>query len=347
MSRSVLHALHVIFVTLLLVSVTATAELRIASWNIQNLGWGEVKRFDYLTEIAQRFDLLAIQEVMNREAIERLQGELEVTTNESWGLVNSHRLGESRYKEKYAFLWREAAVEFTGEALIYIDDAERFVREPMAARFRSRSTDQRFVFSTLHAVYGNTVAERAAEAEALRSYFLWLKEVFAEGDPIIIGGDFNLAPHHPAWERLREVAFPAITEGATTVSTIEGRYANLYDNFWITRGTPFPIKESGILLVPEILDLTHEDMRRYVSDHVPVYIRLEGAPPVSDARVTIDVDPDKEPTTTGRLRGNRNSRIVHRPDCPSYDQVAKHNRVHFETKDDAKDAGYRLARNCP
>lgn len=56
-SRSVLHALRVIFVTLLLVSVTATAELRIASWNIQNLHWGEVKHFDYLTEIAQRFDL--------------------------------------------------------------------------------------------------------------------------------------------------------------------------------------------------------------------------------------------------------------------------------------------------
>ncbi len=37
-------------------------------------------------------------------------------------------------------------------------------------------------------------------------------------------------------------------------------------------------------------------------------------------------------TTTGAVRGNRNSRIYHLPECPSYGAVAERNRVPFQTE---------------
>lgn len=47
------------------------------------------------------------------------------------------------------------------------------------------------------------------------------------------------------------------------------------------------------------------------------------------------------------IRGNRNSKIFHRPDCPSYNAMASRNIVEFGSESEALNAGYRLARNCP
>ena len=50
--------------------------------------------------------------------------------------------------------------------------------------------------------------------------------------------------------------------------------------------------------------------------------------------------------TDGSIRGNKNSKIYHLPDCPDYDKIAPHNRVSFRTREEAEKAGYRVARNC-
>jgi endonuclease YncB( thermonuclease family) len=60
--------------------------------------------------------------------------------------------------------------------------------------------------------------------------------------------------------------------------------------------------------------------------------------------------PTVNPTTTlpeaGEIRGNKRSMIYHWPGCPNYDDIAYHNRVSFETRAAAEQAGYRAARNC-
>jgi endonuclease YncB( thermonuclease family) len=50
---------------------------------------------------------------------------------------------------------------------------------------------------------------------------------------------------------------------------------------------------------------------------------------------------------SGLIRGNKNSMIYHWPGCPNYDDIAPHNRVPFQTREEAERAGYRPARNCP
>lgn len=48
-----------------------------------------------------------------------------------------------------------------------------------------------------------------------------------------------------------------------------------------------------------------------------------------------------------QIRGNRRSKIYHRPDCPDYDRISPRNRVPFGSATDAEQAGYRVAGNCP
>lgn len=63
-------------------------------------------------------------------------------------------------------------------------------------------------------------------------------------------------------------------------------------------------------------------------------------PPVSIPR-------DAEGRFSTGIIGNQDSHLYHRPDCPSYEQIASENRVEFASETEAEAAGYRLAGNCP
>lgn len=57
--------------------------------------------------------------------------------------------------------------------------------------------------------------------------------------------------------------------------------------------------------------------------------------------------PTSESLNSFPILGNKRSRKYHWPDCPSYNQIAKRNRVPFGSTQEARDAGYVLAGNCP
>lgn len=50
---------------------------------------------------------------------------------------------------------------------------------------------------------------------------------------------------------------------------------------------------------------------------------------------------------SGAVRGNRNSGIYHLPNCPDYEKIGFRNRVSFRTEEEARQNGFRKARNCP
>lgn len=50
---------------------------------------------------------------------------------------------------------------------------------------------------------------------------------------------------------------------------------------------------------------------------------------------------------SGEVRGNRVSRIYHLPSCPSYNSMRKQNIVPFVTEEQAVQAGFKKAGNCP
>lgn len=48
-----------------------------------------------------------------------------------------------------------------------------------------------------------------------------------------------------------------------------------------------------------------------------------------------------------KIKGNKNSKIYHLPGCPNYDDIAERNIVWFKTREEAEQAGFRMAKNCP
>lgn len=270
------HLMVSLIFMLVFMPISALAHVILGSWNIQNLGWDNDKRYDKLAHVANHFDFFAIQELMNEGALERLEQEVEALSGESWSSMASHALGRSSYREHNAFLWRDSAVEYVDGAVVFIDNADVFAREPYSAKFRSKRSGQAFAVGNIHVVYGSRVADRLPEIAALVDYWEWLGEVYPE-TPRLLMGDFNLVPHHQAWKHLRDQGvIPAITAGATTLSPSDGRYANLYDNIWKISGK-LDISQRGIVEFPALFGIDHVRARDVVSDHAPIYIALGSA----------------------------------------------------------------------
>lgn len=330
------------------------SDIVVGSWNIERLGHGGHKSYPALAAIASKVDLLAVQEVMTEKGAELLERELEKRTGEPWGRLVSHAIGSRNYKEMYAFLWRESAVEYTEGAVVYLDRENHFIREPFSARFKSKRDGSELALSTVHILYGKSIKDRTPEIKALEEYWIWLGETYPNV-PRILVGDFNLPPNHGAWGPLRKHAMPLITSGATTLSQKPGRFANLYDNIWVERDTELPIAQAGIINYPKLIGWSHKKSRKHVSDHAPIYMTLgaatfDGAAIESLPTPTSSTRQQAPQATTGSensIKGNKNSMIYHRPDCPSYNKVGERNAVFFDSPAGAVNAGYREAKNCP
>ncbi|MBM3604946.1 MAG: DNAse [Alphaproteobacteria bacterium] len=300
---------------------------------------------------------------MTEEGLERLRAEVAAQTGVDWQVLLSHRVGRGSHMEMYAFLFRPDRVTWVEGAVVYIDDRDAFAREPFSAVFRTHDGLD-FVLTSVHVIYGKTVEGRQREAEALAEYRLWLEESFP-GLPIYVAGDFNLPPTDPAWREPGRASFPLIREGATTLSSHDGRYANLYDNIWAPVGIPLPLADTGIDLFPQTrLGISHETARATVSDHAPVFMVLDPAAdpvvlePWSDV-LSPEPRPEKRrgpefaaaldtPLSVGgaAVAGNIRSSIYHLSHCPGYRQMAERNKVMFDTEAEAVAAGYRMAKNC-
>lgn len=354
--------------SLLACDIAAAAETVIGSWNILRFGHGDKKNMEAVTTVAARFDLLAIQELMRPEVLSDLEKALETFTRESWSSMASDSIGRGSYKESYGFIWRDSAVHWIDGAVVYTDSSDVFEREPFSARFESHD-GFRFVLGTAHLIYGKTVKGREQEAQALAEYRDWLVSI-SEGSPVFISGDFNLPPTNAAWNYLGQNAHPLITEGATTLSSHNGRFANLYDNIWAPSGIPLPIFDTGILDFPRLLGIDHVTACETISDHAPVYMVLDSdaatvtmppwsaavaavrspAPPIAQPRATVSASSSGRPEEQSysvRIHGNKNSKIWHHSGCPSYSKISAKNLVVFATQHAASAAGYRKAGNCP
>jgi endonuclease/exonuclease/phosphatase family metal-dependent hydrolase len=268
---------YVLAVFLLVVSVAAAAApFRYASWNLKHLGWKPEERNVIDTaRVMNYFDFVAVQEVMNEEAVDRLRKELNRVSDSRWDTLVSHEIGRGSYKESYAFFWRTDRLGLSGGAAVYLDDQDVFAREPFAAVFTDRVDKTQFVASTVHILYGESRADRLPEIEALSSYWQWLDQSYGSV-PLVMSGDFNIRYDDPAFDQLTSDAVPLIRSGATTLGTERG-YANLYDNIWLDRRGLSAMPRAGIFKIPATLKLDHKKVRKTISDHAPVFAILNFA----------------------------------------------------------------------
>jgi endonuclease/exonuclease/phosphatase family metal-dependent hydrolase len=339
---------------------TACADVKIGTWNLEHLSVRPNKDFQSIAKVARQVDFLAVQELMSEEALQALASELTRQTGKHWSSMASHAVGRSSYKEMYGFLWRDEAVAYEDGAVSYLDRTDTFEREPYSAQFRSLKDGKTFVAATVHVLYGKNQADRASEIVALSNYWTWLQETYPGNNRIMLMGDFNTPPNSPAWSKLDSSARPLVLDGASTLSTTDGKFANLYDNIFISKQSAIRVNKVEVYDYPKFLGLTHAKGRDSVSDHAPIFLNASlsgGGAAESASAVTAQTRPGMDSPTKPAastpsthlalaIRGNKKTMVYHRPDCPSYNAIAEKNRVEFNSAAVAEAQHYRLAGNC-
>lgn len=85
---------------------------------------------------------------------------------------------------------------------------------------------------------------------------------------------------------------------------------------------------SGVFFVNRLTTEPSGEVKTFVSDSKKIK--------------TVETKPEKDL----KIKGNKNSRIYHLPGCPNYNDIAERNIRWFKTHEEAKAAGFRMAKNC-
>ncbi|XP_070758634.1 deoxyribonuclease-1-like [Enoplosus armatus] len=170
--------------------------MKIASFNIQRFGKNKVSDPDVLNilaKIVSRYDIIVILEVVDisGEAVKTLLDALNTSSRKHhYTLKISSRLGRTRYKEQFMFLYRDDMVDLVGS--YQFDDqvtegGDVFARDPYILRFRCLNT----VLKDLVMIPVHTKPDDSEkELDELYDVFQHVKKKW-KTDNVMILGDFN------------------------------------------------------------------------------------------------------------------------------------------------------------
>ena len=272
--------LFMVFLFLIYSELIYSKPILVGSYNTMRLGQNE-KDLSAVAKIISKFDIVALQEVMNREGLDRLKNEIEKKTGEKWGYVISEKpVGSKEYKEYYSFIYKKGSIDKIESLGLYQDGKSKdFIREPYAVYVKSNNFD--FVLITAHSIFGDSKSEREIEASRYHKVYKYFKDKTHEED-IILLGDFNLPANSHAFKyfkdeyKVKEVLNPNVDK--TTIS--ESRLANSYDNIFFNRSKLREwTKRYGVY---DYTKDNYKEIRKYVSDHLLIFIEFENGKDLDD-----------------------------------------------------------------
>lgn len=232
-----------------------------------------------LVRIFERYDLVLLQEIRDASgsSLVDLEARLDAT-GEDWTVVVSERLGRTRSKEQYAYLYRASRLTID-DAYVFNDGpddgADAFEREPFVAHVATLDGAYDFALIGLHADPDTAPIEMDflpdVEADALEQW----------GDEdILILGDLNASCSYTTPRELQLLTLRTVPDytwwiGDQTDTTTSNTVC-AYDRL-ITRG------DLSGRVVPGSADTysfdqalaLSADLTRRVSDHYPVELLLE------------------------------------------------------------------------
>ena len=269
-SRRIIFFISAIF--LLCSNGLLLAQVKIVSWNLQNLGKSKsAEEIAFMANTLREFDVIALQEVIagygGAQAVARLAGELN-RTGAKWNFVVSNPTQSSspQAAERYAFLWKTSKVTKLKEAWLDPHFVVEIDREPYLANF---SYDGKvFTLVNYHAI------PKKKQPETEIKYFKFLPAKYP-GSNLIFLGDFNLPQHHTVFNPLKKIGFRLVFIGQKTTMKMEciGEecLASEYDNI-IYNSTTMSLLDYGVVLFYE----SFPDMKsaRRISDHIPIWVEL-------------------------------------------------------------------------
>lgn len=272
----------IIIFILLIVSIYSETII-LASFNTLHLGW-EGKDTTEVSKTLSLFDIVALQEVMDKKGIIELSEKLNNISKEKWSYILSpYAVGNSqKYDEYYGFIYNTSKVKFVKSLGFYPDKNNDFIREPYGAMFKSKNID--FILVTVHLIYGDSQQQREKEAKKLIDVYNYFQNLDSKENDVIILGDFNLPAYNDAFKNLfshKDKIFYAISPTNKTTLGKNG-LANSYDNiFYSFKYTKEYTGNNGVYNYVENYiskyKNPYETLRKSFSDHLPVFIELENS----------------------------------------------------------------------
>ncbi|MGB7241229.1 MAG: endonuclease/exonuclease/phosphatase family protein [Sulfitobacter sp.] len=204
-------------------SVRRPNSLIIGSWNIRHFDGGRKRlpeSFHYIAEIIDHFDICAVQEVKDLDAMERLQRLL----GPNWDyFVNDSTGGGRGNHERMAFLYNKNKVRFRnliGELVMErgtLPGDEQIGRTPFFASFQAGWF--KFTLCSTHIVF-TEVDNRPMREDEIRAVAKILKKRAKDADEVhVFLGDMNIETRDDAgFKALTENGFIVPDMGPTTLT---------------------------------------------------------------------------------------------------------------------------------
>ncbi|MEE2744641.1 MAG: endonuclease/exonuclease/phosphatase family protein, partial [Bdellovibrionota bacterium] len=162
--------------------------LKFGAFNVKSFGIAKVERphvLKSLTQILIRYDVVLLQEIRDKSlfAVEKLHESINKFS--PYKVIVSSPDGRSRYKEQYAYFFREGYFEYF-KSSVYPDPKDYFERNPFLLHIRPKSSKKGLFIIGAHIKPSDAVNE----IKALEKVYAYGKKHFKEKDAIIMG-DLN------------------------------------------------------------------------------------------------------------------------------------------------------------
>jgi endonuclease/exonuclease/phosphatase family metal-dependent hydrolase len=249
-----------------------TAQITIASWNLENFGKSKSEaEINFIANTLKGFDIIAIQEVVagygGAQAVARLADELNRKGSKWDYRVSDPTSGEDSYKrERYAFIWKTSKVSLAGRPWLEIQYSNEIDREPFFATFKLK--DKLFTLVTFHAIIKNKQPEREIK------YFKFLPAEYPDKN-LIFCGDFNCPESHTVFNPLKKMGYKPIFTGQKTSLKMEPVndecLASEFDNAFYNSGKVNFINSGIVRFYKSFISLKDA---RTVSDHIPIWFEF-------------------------------------------------------------------------
>ncbi|MCT4662812.1 MAG: lamin tail domain-containing protein [Tissierellales bacterium] len=271
-------------------------QVTIASFNALHLGWNNNKDIKSMAEVIKDFDIVGLEEVMNKEGVEQLVKSLnDMNAEKNWSYhISDLKVGRGTYKEYYAYVFTDE-VKLLSAVGFYPDKQDIFEREPYGATFKVNEFD--FTLVLFHGIYGKSKSQRVNEVSNLDLVYTYFQELDTMENDILIAGDFNLPADNLAFdlEYIDGIKNAIDSDIKTTIGT-KG-LASAYDNIFYSKYTD-EVKGSGVV---NFTRNNHSIVRKTISDHIPVYILADS---------TVDDDGSNKTMESTSITSTRKGNIV-------------------------------------
>lgn len=257
--------------------------LIIATWNIEQFSNRHSNRaIQYIADICERFDIIALQEVKtDLRGLKRLQEKLPG----NYRILVSDPTGNH---ERFAFLYDKRSVVPTGLASDIGFNVPAMTlmgyqlhRMPYCASFRAGRFD--FVIATAHIYFGKTKAERDQRREEIQQMvdFISRRAKTGRGKVLdrdfFIVGDLNIEKEDdPFFDALVSKGF-AMPDGMNSLTTNFGR-SKTYDKLaWVNRKQFRPTGRFNVVPFYKAIfqDKSPKGGEAEISDHLPLWAEFE------------------------------------------------------------------------